>query len=268
MSMDVRALFAIVCDEGPTLERRVQEAMDWLLSPAANGIGEKLLHDAHALHGKPLRIIPTEMRITGYYNSEGEHALLMNPRLIDSITTEGSAMSVETALAHEMTHAGQKGVAEGSKKLLEIMGNANQQALINVHGLAPLKEKIKAVKRLVMASDYDKAKTHVGHFIDTMVLPAYPEMVRLIHSDPAFLKYEAEFENPAVAVENSIARLRNEHVRMNYREAEVTPEELRESAMGSWSQLFEVEKRPRLAADTPWTESLGERTGRSPDLTA
>lgn len=53
--MDVRTLFRIVGEEGPAL-RRVAEAMEWLLSLKAEGLGQQLLHEAHALHGKPLTI--------------------------------------------------------------------------------------------------------------------------------------------------------------------------------------------------------------------
>ncbi len=107
--MDVRALFRIVGEEGPAL-RRVEEAMEWLLSPKAEGLGQQLLHEAHALHGKPLTIAVSKAASNGYLNALGEHTIHINPHHVEQIAlsaADGAAhlMSVERCLGHEMTHA-------------------------------------------------------------------------------------------------------------------------------------------------------------------
>lgn len=272
--MDVRALFRIVGEEGPAL-RRVEEAMEWLLSPKAEGLGQQLLHEAHALHGKPLTIAVSKAASNGYLNALGEHTIHINPHHVEQIAlsaADGAAhlMSVERCLGHEMTHAGQARAREGAAELLHLdakITESVQAHLSPAEKAAQHEPMIKAIE----APDYETARKHLGTYVDTFVLPMRDKVERELRAHPEYLKHIHEFEMPAVDIENRIAALRGEPARTDYAcSHHIDPQRKRDMFLNELSSILELDSKPRAVAASPqradgrsWLSMLGDRSGRT-----
>jgi hypothetical protein len=273
MAVDVRTLFKIVGEEGPVL-RRVEEAMEWLLSPKAEGIGQKLLHDAHELHGKPITIIASTVEQNGYY-AEG-HLAKINPNHLAAITLKAAdgtshAFSVERSLAHELTHAGQREATAEAEHALEAINERAQAAAIAHLDKQALIEQASHLIKANEAPDYHTARQHIADYVDQVALPQHAEVMRHIHNDPEFIRYVTTMEPAPVAIENRVAALRGEPLRTDYTTAhEIAPEALREIMIDEFSNQLGIHQKPRLEAQAlqrtdgqSWTASLGARSGRS-----
>jgi hypothetical protein len=280
MATDVKKLFKIVGEEGPAL-RRVEEAMEWLLSPKAEGIGEQLLHDAHALHGKPITIAVSKEAGSGYLNAIGEHTIRLNPHHVEKISilaADGSshAMSVERCLGHELKHAGQPRMEEGvvEKMLLEThIGAARQSTLTPEQQANEFAHLFKALD----APDYHTAMAHLEHHVDKAVIPMQLAVDKELFAHPDYIKHVEEFEMPAIRVENQIATLRGEPTRTDYTSShQITPENRRQMMIDELSAVMELNTKPRLSINTghtnnntqSWVSYLNNRTAKAPTISS
>lgn len=271
MAVDVKNLFKIVGEEGPAL-RRVEEAMEWLLSPKAEGIGQKLLHDAHALHGKPLTVAISKEASNGYLNAI--HTIRINPHQVEQVaitTADGTShlMSVERCLGHEMKHAGQTRLQEGAAELMQLdarITESLQSHLSPAQKAAQHEPMIKAMEAL----DYETARQHLGTYVDDFVVPMRTKVERELFAHPDYIKHIQEFEMPAVEVENRIATLRGEPTRTDYASShQIDPQKKREMFLDELSSVLELNNKPRLVVEAgqradgqSWAASLGDRSGR------
>lgn len=249
MTPDVRSLFKVVGKEGSSL-RRVEEAIAWLISPKAEKIGEKLLNDAYALHGKPLTMLITDMEQTGYHNLLGEHAIHVNPRQIAGVSLRAPdgrlhAASVERALAHELVHAGQPQAATAEWGLaLDTIRRRAHSAAASHFTPAQLMEHNMYLVHAANASDYHTARQHVTNYVDKVALPLEESVRHRMHSDPQFTQYVAELEAPAIAIENRVANLRGEPLRGKYATAhEIEPQELRQMMINQLSSDLAIQDK-------------------------
>lgn len=276
--MDTRLLFKVVGKEGPLL-RRVEEAMAWLLSHDGEKIGEKLLQEAHALHGKPLTIMISELEQTGYHNLLGEHAIHLNPKhlagtLVKTLNGASRASSIERALAHEMVHAGQRGAASAESGLAFQVIRGRAQAAATAHFTPEqLLEHNTHLIEAANASDYQTAMQHVHDYVDNVALPLEESVRRHMQDDPAFRKYVSEIEAPAIAVENQIARLRGEPLRGDYATShEIEPQALRQMMIDQLSSDLAIATKETIVLHqnqvktepSSWTERV--RRGRPQSL--
>lgn len=277
MAIDVRALFKIVGEDGPALHR-VEEAMKWLLSPSAEGMGQKLLYDAHALHGKPITIAIEQELECAYLNGAGEHTLRINPGQIDKIFLVGAdggrhAMSVERTLAHELTHAAQLRAPQGAQEIGALKAKLHGEYMAHFT-TEELEMRNMPILQALEAPDYDAAIKHVERYVDDTGFPAAMALNKQLQSHPDFIRHVEEFEAPAVHMENRVAALRNEPINTGYATAhQFSDADYRQMLIEELSGALELSQKPRLA-DTPrradgklWSEALGKRTGRSPDPT-
>jgi hypothetical protein len=227
MAVDVKTLFKIVGEEGPVL-RRVEEAMEWLLSPKAEGIGHKLLYDAHKLHGKPVTIIATTVEQNGYWPLEG-HIVKINPKHLAGATLKAAdgtshVFSVERSLAHELVHAGQRDATAEVEQALEAIKERAQAAAISHLDEQALAEQAAPLIKASEAPDYHTARQHIAEYVDQVALPQQADVIRHLHSDPEFIQYATTIEPPAIAIENRVAALRGEPLRTDYATAhEIAP---------------------------------------------
>lgn len=273
MAIDVKNLFKIVGEEGQAL-RRVEEAMQWLLSPKAEGIGQKLLHEAHELHGKPLTIAVSTEASNGYLNAIGEHTIRINPHHLEKVSITASdgtshIMSVERCLGHEMKHAGQARVQEGAaeKMLLEAqIGTSLQSHLTAEQRAAQFEHMVNALE----APDYHAARKHLETYVDQVALPMQEAVNHELFVHPEYIKHVQEFEMPAIEIENRIATLRGEPIRADYTSMhQIAPEKKREMMVDELSSVMELNKKPRLAVKPTqradgktWAAASADRTGR------
>ncbi len=269
--VDVKTLFKIIGEERAAVQR-VEEAMEWLLSPKAEGIGQELLHNAHATHGIPLTIVATTTEQTGHYPLLG-HVLKINPRHIAHISIEAAdgtshAISVERALAHELEHTARpaKEAADADMALLGIRLKAEAAAMPKMSE-AELMEAIKPLMKASEATDYHTARAHIANYVDGAVMPLQGTVERHLYNDPDFKHYVDRFEVPAIEVENRVAALRGEPLRKDYTTSyKPSPEIVREMTIDQLGAIIEIDKKPRLdvarADGKLWTDSLGSRSGR------
>ena len=84
MAKEQKVLYKI---EGGTAEeqKKVQNAMDYLLSSQSWGIGKNLLNKAYKLHKKPVSIIITDKDMNGYGNFANENAIRINFQAFDNV---------------------------------------------------------------------------------------------------------------------------------------------------------------------------------------
>ena len=270
MAVDVKTLFKIVGEEGPAL-RRVEEAMEWLLSPKAEGIGQKLLHDAHALHGKPLTIAVSEAS-SGYIASE--HIVRINPHQVENVpflTAEGvpHKRSLEACIGHEFTHAGQVRVQEGAAEKAMLEGKIGDAYRSRLTAEQSYKFHSQSMN-IYEAQDYHTARQHLETYVDETLLPMMDATNRELFLHPDYIKHVQEFEMPAIEIENRIAALRGEPVRADYASTHIiSPEQKREMIINELSIAMQLDKKPRIATEAPqradgnsWANSLGNRSSR------
>jgi hypothetical protein len=270
MVIDVKTLFKIVGEEGPAL-RRVEEAIEWLLSPKAEGLGQKLLHDAHALHGKPLTIAVSEAS-SGYI--PGEHIVHLNPHQVENVsflTAEGvpHKRALEGCIGHELKHAGQARLQEGAaeKAMLEgKIGDAYRGRLTAEQSYTLHEQR----RNIFEAPNYHTARQHLEKYVDETLLPMMEATDRELFAHPDYIKHVQEFEMPAIEIENRIATLRGEPIRADYASTHIIPpEQKREMIIEELSTAMQLGKKPRLAPEVTqrldgqsWAKSLGNRSGR------
>lgn len=270
--MDIKLLYNLAGDEELAL-KRVEESLAWLLSPKADGIGEKLLRDAFALHGKPVTIVATATEQTGYYNMLGEHAVKINPKHIAGITLKSAdgashVMSVERTLAHELVHAGQKEATvevENSLEAIKVRAQAKAMSRFSEQEIA---ESQSHLMKALDAPDYHTARKHVEEYVDKVALPMNTETMANLHADPEFVRYTQTLEVPAMAVENRVAIIRGEPERIDYAHAhDIEPASLREMMIDEVSKELELHSKPvstnpQRGDGKKWSDSLGDRSGR------
>ncbi len=255
MEIPVHELYTIEGKAGPAFER-VKEAMHWLLSPDSGNIGEKLLRDAHAVHGKPVRIAVRTTTEMGFTTLEGHPTIITNPNFLKHMKLAHPngvlhAMSEERMLAHELVHAGQrKATPEIEAKLDEFMLNASMKA--NAH-LTPdqlFQQSVPLIKAMG-ETHYEPAMQHIVQYVDSVGLQTNEATLAHLHNDPEFIAYTKEFEEPAMEMENKVAALRGEPLIAKYNVGHIIPADLKRRAMiDQLSEAYGLHQKPRL--ETPF----------------
>ncbi len=270
MPVDIKTLYKVVGEDTSAL-KKVEEAIAWLLSPKAEGIGEKLLRDAHDLHGKPITIVATATKETGYTNLLEEHTVQINPKHIAGVTLKAEdgtehIFSIERVIAHELTHAGQReATKEIENKLTEITTRAETNAMSHFSE-TEIAEQQSHLNKALESEDYHTARKHVVDYVDKTLLPIQTKAMQYLHNDPEFIKYMERLEVPAVVMENKIATLRGEPLRYNYATShDVKPETLREMMIDQLSEVLEIHTKPKIAEDTQlWVTKVTSGTNGMP----
>jgi hypothetical protein len=202
-SLDPRDLYRIAGKQGPMLQR-IKEAMNWLLSPKAEGIGEKLLKDAYALHGKPVRIGPGVAGERYSYYLRDLHEIKISLEITHSL---------ERTLAHELVHAGQNNDLNFDiEPLINFVVKPMNWASREV--MKYLSEEIKQVKDYHTA--YEKLEFLVHHVTVSPYREHYIEIQNIMRNHPEYERFIQEVENPALEVQNRVARIRNEPQKESY----------------------------------------------------
>ncbi|MEK6747056.1 MAG: hypothetical protein AABY33_08510 [Pseudomonadota bacterium] len=252
MSDNIENLFKIVGEEEPEFQR-VKEAMEWLISPKAAGIGQKLLRDAYALRGKPLTIEVSKEAQTAYLDLNGEHTIRINPHNAEKTTIldnngKSVQMSVERALAHEMKHSGQDGLQEATnnKTILEDKISNFYKPNFTPEQKSAISEDM---ARAMESPDYETARQHLAKYVDQFAVPKQKAVSRELFAHPEYIEYVKKFEMPAVEVENQIAVLRGEPARITYLSSyNIKPEDRRDMILDELSETMELNKKPHLSA--------------------
>ncbi len=255
MTVEREALYKI--EGGNPKERaRVQEAVDWLLSPDAWGVGKNLLNKAYKLHKKPLILELTDKEESGYINLVGENTVYVNLRQIDKTqvldSQDGySKASLESVIAHELVHAGQKHFKAS------VLENVALQEILESK-LFTDEERARynnALAGVVNAPDYQSSVRKLDKFIDEIVIPRNRKFWEGIVEEPKFQQYMGEIEKPAVHVERIIASRRWEGIRKDYMSShKMTPDMEHGILFGHYHDLLGLDEKPR--AETKKKNSL------------
>ncbi len=234
MKTNTQNLYRIVGEEGASLER-LKEAVAWLLSPKAEGIGQKLLEDAYALHGKPVTINVSQIADDAY--DHVTHAIDINPDNLQKMSFGASQhVSVEGTLAHELTHSGQTRIKEGLAKVEKLKGEILDSHLQQFPDA--LKPQDELMKKVTEATDAKSASAYSQQYLEE-VARFNEELERKLHAHPKYIEFIREFEDPAVAVQNNVARLRGEPLRTNYLNApDIDAADLHHMTMKQLSGMF------------------------------
>lgn len=272
MTVDVRTLFKIVGEEGSAL-RRVEEAMEWLLSPKAEGIGEDLLRRMHVVHNKPVTISVSATGLTGY-DGLG-HVLHINPPHIAGMSLKSAdgishGISIERELGHELQHATESPeiYLPACRRMALLRDLAADKAKQSI----PMQQRVKhsmILARVKSARDYETAERHIMQYVDEAALPLVPKVMDALRESEEFAKLLEKIEAPAVAIENRIAALRGEPMRptdylIGY---DIKPEVDRRLAIDQLAAQFNIQHLPKASinhdpkGNIAWTTSLGDRSG-------
>jgi hypothetical protein len=241
MSIPLHELYVLKGEAGPALER-VKNALAWLVSPKAEGIGEKLIRDAHALHGKPVNIEVSSLGSNGYHYLLGDHKLIINPEHVDLMKIRDlngtlQPVSLERLLAHELTHAGQPLAKETFNQQWQL-----QQRIFNeLVGRLPEAERAAIYEPIERALETDTAQAmrpHIEEHFNRAGKLEY-KAKEMLANDPSYQSYIEEFEVPAMKNENLVARMRGEPHRTDYLNGyEITPEAERKMAVDEMIERF------------------------------
>ncbi len=218
MAKSLKELYTFTGDTGPTREQ-AKKTMGWLLSPAAQGLGEKLLRDAYSKTGRPVTICISHTEPSHYANGNAEHTIILNPSDNANhqiMAADGSwhGQSLEAGLAHELTHAGQD-IADRKKWVavydkLEKTLPHTPEIFERLQTLEDAKTFATNTPYSILAQQY--LQQHIGES-----LAFGNEMLGVQQQHPDYIAYITKYENPAIANENKVQRLRGEPVRLDYK---------------------------------------------------
>lgn len=225
--LPVQKLYIIEGSGGPAKER-VKQAMDWLLSLAAEGIGEELLRKAYARHGKPITIFVTRGPNIFYTNVENQHILGVNPNFVGKLkffTKDKQVFhpSLEVMMAHELTHATQDLKPED----FALIGRID----------AEVQDDLSKMPEAKALNDYAQYAQNTPYRVLTQLYSkklAEGELNILLarqdkgKSHPDMRKWAQKFEIETVENENKVAKLRGEPQRATYTDTLLSfdPEEI------------------------------------------
>ncbi len=272
MAVDVRSLFRIVGEAGSPALRRVEQAVEWLLSPAAEGLGEKLLRLAHELHGEPLLIEASEHGQNAYFL---DHKIRINPRHVDMAHIRNAdgvlqPTSLEGAIAHELTHAGQKDFIEAALKRAAVEAEFQGKYMSR---FSP--EEITAHNELLAqamaAPDQQAGRALIEQYVNKVSVPMGKALNAQVAQHPEFIDYVERMEIPAIENENKVLKIKGLPTRSDYVTSyHFSPEDYREMMIGEMMEAMSINQKPLVAAGTaqrvdgrPWTAAIEPRTGRA-----
>ena len=205
-------LYCITGEEGLDLAS-VKAALDCLLSPRTNNIGEKLLRRAYALHGRPLEICVTGLVSTGNYNDGVHHAVVINPDELKTyrfIAEDGTAFSpsLEVVLAHEMDHASRE-IPQNIKDKYSVSEKRAKEA-------RKPPAKLKAHIQVAKSSMFQSITNLAIHGIMGYTNEETDQLHTFFKSDVDRCAWVEAYEVPAVATENQVATMLGQKKRLNY----------------------------------------------------
>ena len=253
---------------------RVENAIAWLCSDAADNIGLSLLEKAYTKRGKPLTIIVNDREDFFYQNQFEVNRMHCDPMYIDSpfmkfAGPDGTlhSPSLEELIGHELTHAGE------DEKVMQ----AYQQAVKKFNRLASdryetlqAKPSQKEHRRYAKNTPYAGiASQHIHAIANAELALTYDILERkLAHAD-----YEAiiAMENPAIETQNKICRLRGDPQRAWKYNADFLHSEIRaadrEELLERLARKNKMQDKvgiPPLSADSVYQgKSNSKRTGFS-----
>ena len=263
MEIPVHDLYVLKGEAGPWMER-TKEALRWLLSPEAEGVGEKLLRDAHALHGKPVTIGCDPLLQTAYHNELG-HLVNLNHAEFDLLkfkASDGSyyVPSLESVLAHELEHAGQVVPPELQNEIKALHAEVSTDTAIKHIEIvrAVMEHSARAVGSPYQAS----TNYHIAQTVDhSLALTKANEAAVSRH--PVYAEYVKTYELPAVATERHVSALRGEPLRADYAGGSVDYDKLRTLSIKRGQLQTGVASKPLLLTspppklrEQPWAEYI------------
>ncbi len=255
MAREQKVLYKI---EGGTAEeqKRVQAAMDWLLSPKSWGIGKNLLNKAYKLHKKPVVINITKNSMIGYNDSVGENTVYINFDQLDNVTYfdyKGQPYngSLESTLAHELVHAGQKGLVKAGVEKSRLERKIMQE----LFGEDRTKEFKKQMSEVASAHTYESAMEKLENVVDKFLSDR--NLVKIVSNHESVRAITDEFEPPAVNAERLVSSAQKLGVRKDYDSHSLPPEIERKMVINQFVSMFGINDKPRSKETQPWVNVVG-----------
>ncbi|MEZ5691274.1 MAG: hypothetical protein R3D71_06390 [Rickettsiales bacterium] len=246
MSKKEKILYTI---EGgtPQEQRRVQQAMDWLVSPDAWGIGKNLLNNAYKLHKKPVTIEISDKMPVGYLDLNDENKIIVNFEQLEhtkgkNYQNKDYKPTLEGIIAHELTHAGQTRMQEGAIENLQVQSSIQSK----VFGDKEMLQQTQAINDITSAPTYQSAMRKLEAYVDELVIPKNNAVKEALSKDKKYKSYVNEFEIPAMHVERLISSRQKSGIRNEdyINSAEMSPEIERKITINFLADLLEIDKKP------------------------
>lgn len=237
MELPVHELYTIEGEPGRARDK-LTAAMDWLLSPAANGIGERLLRDAYAMHNKPLAIhcsnnflavysppvalmenAPQKMKFAydEFRKACPPHAVVIDPRMIEATqfqtpSGEWDSLCLEAILAHEMRHASQDHTEHMKDNLFANEETFDEHVAKMTTILQAAAEKSRESKAYILQTPYQvAAEEHLRKIAEIFYEPLVQHYAKR-HTAEYIEKYETD----TLAIEGEVQRLKGRAARTQY----------------------------------------------------
>lgn len=234
--------------EGGTAEeqRQVQAAMDYLLSPQAWGIGKNLLNKAYKLHKKPVIIRINDKDMIGYGDFGGENTVSINFDQLncsDYVDYKGNSYkpSLESQLAHELTHAGQKNIVNAFFQRIEL----ENMATLEIIGQDGAKKWNKILLDVVSSKTYESAMQKLENFVDNFLIPVTPNIIENMSNRKEFIKHIEDIEKPAVSIERLVSSAQNSGIRKDYiNTPELSPDITRRIIIDKYAMMLGIDEKP------------------------
>lgn len=269
MIVDIHSLYRIVGEEGPALQV-VRRVFGSLVSSQLRDITERLLVEAHALHGKPLKVTASTTECCHYTNANGIHQVVFNPQQVavsKIVDAEGIGRSVvpEAVLAHEMKHAGQREVLEGVPSQLSAFELAARIHVRSKMTAGAIKGEQYWLLRATFAEEYYGARECVARYVDALGMQEQRAVYRELQANPAYRRFLEAVEGEAMRVESQVSQLLGGPIRDNYFNGlQHTRQEERDKMIDRIMVENGFDKKPKelLKAKRTWVTSLSKRSGR------
>lgn len=250
MNTTEKQLYTITNESDSEADAQAAEkALSWLLSKDADGIGNDLLLKSYQLHKQPLKIIISSDKENAYIDDEySKHTLYINPSYIRGMSAEdsGKRATIEQVLAHEMLHSTQAIIKLDKERVAQ----ARAESRAKFQGTLSPEESAKRNSLIVLAvtaQTYEESLNHITRYVDEFGINDSKKVTELFNAHPYQKQHVEKFENPAMEVENEIARLSGGAIRTTEYAHSLKIEEksFRKNLIDELVNTLEIQNKPR-----------------------
>ena len=211
MKLPIRKLYTLSGRPDSEVER-IGQAMDWLCSAEAGHLGEELLRKTYAIHDQPIIIRPAHDGWARY--DPYEHVLYVcDTGEYWAVDGTKNAISLESVLVHELTHAADPLLKEHGDLGLQKSAEKEVKKVVEDGEIGQTLKRYRTMAKntpywsllvdyIVKAADVDVKKEI--------------EEKRLLAEHPDFIRHCELIERESVANENKILKIQGKPERVPY----------------------------------------------------
>lgn len=238
---------------------RVADALEWLCSPAANGLGEQLLQRANRINKCRVYI-----NASADDNCCSDNHVSLNLAVHGS--TEGALQHIAATIAHELTHAGDVKLLNQIEKNKPHPLKVLWDEIADGYLTRDEKERLAMLeKKVADAPHYDAGCAAIDALIEeraNIFAPHLDAMQEEHVNHPKYVSYVGAYEAEAMLNENRVHRLLKLPKRNGYDHGSYKPEHAYQMQFNDLKRRYQLDFKPggrfnKLCGQNIWNDQVG-----------